>query len=407
MGCHCRANTRIVSKSIELTVKVLILNHETVLGGGELTLLRFLRLCDRKKFNCELILPKEGLLADEARKINVLVHLLPFDDQLLNVRRKSKTFTPSRGFALLQSVKTLRNFIQSQRPDIVFSNSMKAHVYGSFALRKSGIPYGWRLHDIIDERNFSTLQRRFLYWLAQRYPKHISSVSNAVANPLRAIGIASDKISVVYNGVDILNQESDRIAFRSSLGLNNEHIVVMLAGRIMPEKGHTVLVEAARRIVAKIPHVRFLIVGTPFYSEFDYKAELESLIQTYSLGQYFLFAGFQQEMVNVYQSSEIVVQPSIIPESLPTVLLEAMANSRIVVSSDLGGSGEIVTDGQDGFLIPSGNPEKLAEKIILIASAFSSFHTMRENANRTIRAKFSSEQYVENMEQWIEHLSGK
>ena len=109
----------------------------------------------------------------------------------------------------------------------------------------------------------------------------------------------------------------------------------------------------------------------------------------------------------LFRSSDVVVQPSIIPESLPTVLLEAMAHSCIVVSSDIGGSNEIITDGKDGFIVPHGNPSKLSEKIIEVVSSMSNLSTVRENAAQTIRDKFSAAKYISNMESWLDTLSYK
>jgi glycosyltransferase involved in cell wall biosynthesis len=407
MGYHCPANLFNVSESFTVKSRITILNHETILGGGEFTLLRFLKHCNAERFDFHLILPKDGLLADEARKIAIKVQVLPFDDQLLNIRRKSRTFTVSRAIALRNNIKRLRQLILSQKPDAVFSNSMKAHVYGSFALRGTGIPYGWRLHDIIDEKNFGNLQRRFIYWLARRYPVSISAVSKAVAAPLQNIGISPDVLTVIYNGVEIGSNDSQKNegAFRASLGLRDDDFVVLLPGRIMPEKGHTILVEAARSVTAAVPSVKFVFAGDAFYSEYDYKAELETLIKKYSLGQYFIFAGFQREMAGVYRDSDLIVQPAIIPESLPTVLLEAMAASRLVISSSTGGSIEIITDGEDGFIVPARDPQKLAEKIIDIAARYSTLQHIRDNASQKIRHTFSSEQYVKNMELWLERLS--
>ena len=385
-------------------MKVLFLNHETALGGAELMLLRFLQACDRDSFTCELMVPKEGPLIAKAEKVGIRVHQLRIEGDLLAVRRKSSTFSASRSIALLRTAAEIRRFLRVHTPDVVVSNSIKSHVYGSIALRNGNIPYCWRFHDIVDQRSFSSLQRQLIYALARRYPLSIAGVSEAVCRPLRSAGVKAGRLSVIHNGIEIPLPSSDSAVqeFRSSLGLHKEHFVVTLPGRIMPSKGHEVLIEAARRVLMKLSHARFLIVGDPFYDEFDYRAFLESLICTHRLEQYILFTGFREEMSMVYAASDVVVLPSLLPDSFPTVILEAMAAERAVVASDGGGVAEIITDGEDGFIVEAGNAHALAEKLLEIASNSKVRGQLTLNARTKVASKFSLTRYVERLQSWLQ-----
>lgn len=386
-------------------MRVLFLNHESVLGGAEIMLVRFFQACDREKFQCNLVLPKEGPLSAEAEKAGASIHLLPVEEDLLTVRRKSPLVTFSRIRNLLKTIKQLRGLILRSTPDIVISNSVKAHVYGSLALRGSIIPYGWRLHDIIDDRSFSKIQCRLLYALARRYPRSIAGVSEATCRPLRAAGIDPTKLSVMYNGIPVHESETSTTGFRSSLGFDEAHFLVTLPGRIMPQKGHEVLIRASQRVLKSVPQMRFLFVGEPFFHEFDYQSQLEVLIHELGLDRYFVFAGFRRDMEKIYAASDVVVQPSVLPDSFPTVILEAMAAGKSVVASDAGGAVEIITDGEDGSIVPAGDERALADKLIDIAMNGAIYERAAIKARIKVEAHFNLEGYVEGMQSWLESLS--
>ena len=387
-------------------MKVVFLNHETKLGGAELMLLRFLQACDRNRFDPAVLVAQKGEFVDVLRESRIPVYVLEVDSDFLAVRRDSSMLSALRPFALNRALKQIRQCVIDLRAEVVVSNSVKAHVYGSLSLRRMGTPYGWRLYDIIDRRSFGRLQQMLLHGLARRCPDSIACVSEAVRKPLSNAGIPDERLKVVYSGID-----ADRFAandsskdWRKSLGLTAADLVVMLPGRIMPSKGHGVFVEAARLVVAELPTVRFLIAGESFYDEFDYEAELRAAVAKAGLSQHVEFLGFQKDMRSVYSASDIVVVPSLIPDSLPTVILEAMAAERIVIGSDIGGAAEIITDGQDGFLVPPGDAGMLARKILDLTVAHSRWIEIGRKARNRIELKFNQARYVQEMHAWLEIL---
>jgi glycosyltransferase involved in cell wall biosynthesis len=212
---------------------------------------------------------------------------------------------------------------------------------------------------------------------------------------------------VIYSGIDTDRwfRDDSRDDARRTMNLLPHEIVVTLPGRILPSKGHDVFVAAAERVAEHLPTAQFLIVGEGFYAEFDYESELKNVVAHRGLAQRMKFLGFQKDMATVYQASDIIVVPSLIPDSLPTVILEAMAAGKIVIASRIGGAAEIITDGHDGFLVAPGDSEALSQKILGIVRARERWGEIGQRARDRIRESFHHTRYVEEMYLWLQELA--
>ena len=343
-------------------MKILFLDHEHRVGGAELMLLRFLRQCDHGRIQGELVVPREGPFPEMARESGITVHVVPLGRGLESYSRGGALPGAEKFGALIGTVRSLRSFLRSMPSDLVVSNTMKAHVYGTLATFGNGIPYAWRLHDIIDRREFSLPQRLMMRGCARFGPVSIAGVSAAVCAPLWEKGISREKARVIHNGVEVPegSERGQVESFRREHSLGNE--VVTLVGRLMPAKGHELFLRAAQKVVRDHPGVQFLIVGDEFGSE-GFQERLRGLVAEYGLSERVRFLGFQQDLSQVYGCSAVVVVPSITPESLPTVILEAMAHGVTIAASRIGGAPEVIDDGVNGRLFRAGDAEDCARVV--------------------------------------------
>jgi glycosyltransferase involved in cell wall biosynthesis len=128
-------------------------------------------------------------------------------------------------------------------------------------------------------------------------------------------------------------------------------------GRLSAEKGHRVLLEAAKRL--EQDHVGFQMV---LVGDGDLRAEIEDRIRTEGLGDRIRIAGWQDSVgvKKALEKTRVLVLASF-GEGLPVVIMEAMAMRRPIVSTDVGGISELVIEGETGWLSPPGDPERLAE----------------------------------------------
>src|SRR5262249_22595255 len=147
------------------------------------------------------------------------------------------------------------------------------------------------------------------------------------------------------------------------------------AGRLSPEKGVSVLIEAARIVVESDPQARFVVFG-----EGTQRPALERLIASAGLTGRFALPGFRSDLDQLLPSADLFVLPSF-TEVSPSVVLGAGVAGVRVVATAVGGTPEVVADGKTGYLVPPGNPEQLARRILELLGD----HTLRQQMGQAGR----------------------
>ncbi|MCW4004038.1 MAG: glycosyltransferase family 4 protein [Candidatus Bathyarchaeota archaeon] len=198
--------------------------------------------------------------------------------------------------------------------------------------------------------------------------------------------VEPSKVRIVPNGVDVekFKPISNVEAVKEQFGLGNEPCVLFV-GSLIPRKGLSFLVEAAKKIVAEYPVTKFLVVG-----EGSQKKELTATLQAANLLGNFMFIGNVKEdlLGALYNCADVFVLPSI-QEGQGIVLLEAQASGKPVVAFDVGGVKEAVRDGETGFLAKQGSVDALTDALLKLLSD----KTLREKMGASGR-KFVSENFT-------------
>jgi glycosyltransferase involved in cell wall biosynthesis len=162
-------------------------------------------------------------------------------------------------------------------------------------------------------------------------------------------GIEASKVYVVRCGLDEFFREQP-----ASQDVAGDQLT--LVGRLSPEKGHRVLLEAANQLQRGHVDFRIVLVG-----DGELRPEIEDQVASLGLGDRIRIAGWQDSagVREILGASRALVLASF-GEGLPVVIMEAMAMGRPVVSTDVGGVGELVVDSETGWLVPPGDPAALA-----------------------------------------------
>ena len=160
----------------------------------------------------------------------------------------------------------------------------------------------------------------------------------------------------------------------------------LMVGRIIKEKGVMEYCEAARFIKQQYPDVRFILLGG---YDSSIGAISENDMRRYTETGIIEMPGEVSDPVEYYRQSSVFVLPSYYREGLPRVLLEAMACSRPVITTDWVGCREPVIDGENGFLVPIRNIDKLVEKMLFFIRHPDNAKSMGEKAHEICQKRYA------------------
>jgi glycosyltransferase involved in cell wall biosynthesis len=177
-------------------------------------------------------------------------------------------------------------------------------------------------------------------------------------------GVKREKITVINNGVDDSRftpsvSDEEKARMRRKLSIPEGSIVVIIVAALRPEKNHRMFLDVASRLSAKRKDLLFLVVGDGLEKE-----KLLSEAAGMTLENSLRFLGRRKDIPEILKCSDISVLCSYpVVETFPVTVLEAMASGLPVISTDVGSVGDIIRDGEDGFLIESDDRDALAARI--------------------------------------------
>jgi len=225
--------------------------------------------------------------------------------------------------------------------------------------------------------------------------------SHYMANHLAWLfSLPQGKIEAIPNGVDVTEFVGtfNRDSFRKQYALPEEKIVLFV-GRLVYEKGASLLVEAIPRVLARI-NAKFVFVGEGYMKE-----ELISRARQLGVAQKAYFTGYADEKTlrQLYRVADVCAFPSLY-EPFGIVALEAMAARAPIVVSDTGGLSEIVEHDKTGVKIYHDNVESLAWGIIRVLTDPSYSNYLRTNAAKAVLDMFSWNQIAVRTKKVYEHV---
>ena len=218
--------------------------------------------------------------------------------------------------------------------------------------------------------------------------------ASAIRDWLVADGYPEGKIVVIRNGVDIARYgaRSSGTALRQEFGLPAAAPLVVMLARLNPKKGVECFLEAAARVHRQCPDACFLAVGEA-YKRGDagfrvdpvYRRKLHDRVQELGLGECFRFTGMREDVPEILAAAAVSVLPSY-SEGVSNTLLESMAAGVPVVATRVGGTPEVIDDGQHGLLAPPGDAEAIATSVCtVLKSPFLAARLAAQARGRVVR----------------------
>ncbi len=235
----------------------------------------------------------------------------------------------------------------------------------------------------------------------------------AVSNATRSFHIAqrldAERVVMLYNGVDCerFKPRPKNAAIRKELGLSPEDFLVLTVGQIGLRKGQDVLARAAVLLASRLPNAHYLLAGQRCSDKLESR-EFERIViaklQSIGDGRHLHLMGYREDMPELMNAADVLVHPAH-QEPLGRVLLEAAASGLPIIATDVGGSSEILREGESALLIPKANPVAIAEAILRLAGDAELRSQLAKNARSRVLERFSIESAAENLHAlWVRLL---
>lgn len=308
-----------------------------------------------------------------------------------------------RDMNALRQVRRLSRLLRERQIALVETHDFYTNIFGmaGAALARTPVRIASRRETEGVRTPAQKLVERRVFNLAHA----IVANSEAVRRHLIGDGVPAEKIVTVYNGMD-----TARVAPRSDLrreevlrglGLpagDGRRFVTIVANMRHPVKDQATFLRAAQRVRAEVPEGAFVLAG-----EGELLEEMRALAAGLGLEHHAFFTGGCANVPELLAVSDVCVLSSR-AEGFSNSIIEYMAASRPVVATAVGGAAEQIVEGETGYIVPPGDDETMAARIISLLKEPSLAKEMGERGLRRIREKFSCEMQLERTEALYERL---
>jgi len=298
----------------------------------------------------------------------------------------------------LQAVYTLYKIFRKEKPDIVHSHTPKAGTLAMLAAKLARVPH--RLHTIAGlplleasgaKRTLLDTVEKITYACATMiYPNSFGLkdiiLENKYTKPKKLKVIANGS----SNGIDTsffdptLYTPEDNQKLRDELKIKSSDKVIIYVGRLVKDKGINELVQAFKRISTDHPEAKLLLVGI-YEKDLDpLSPEIENEIET---NPNIIFVGWQNDVRPFFAISDILAFPSY-REGFPNVVMQAASMGVASVVTDINGCNEIITEGENGLIIPVKDTEAVYQKVLELIKNDDVRNTLAANSRTSITTRY-------------------
>jgi len=309
--------------------------------------------------------------------------------------------------------KKLKQIIQEFKPDIVHTHAAKAGALGRKAAKACGVPViVHTYHGHVFHSYFGSLKTRLYKLIEQRLAKQSDGI--IAISPLQKEELAvqhricpAEKIRVIPLGFDLGKFQEEltekRIQTRELYKLEEEEIAIAIVGRLVPIKNHGLFLAAVEQLLQQNIRARFFIVGDG--SEQAVISEKVKQLNT-QYGDCITMTSWITDIATFNAGMDLICLTSD-NEGTPVSLIEAQACNLPVISTDVGGVRDIVSEGETGFIVPRRDVNAFAEKLALLINNKEIREKMSQNGWKFVEEQFHYTTLVKNMENYYRELLAK
>jgi glycosyltransferase involved in cell wall biosynthesis len=350
-------------------VKVLQITHDLNIGGLQRVVTDISRNLDTEKFEVGVACLREsGPLEQELTEFGIPVFIIG--------EKTSKTDY----FSFLKLIPIIRRF----KPEVIHTHNTLPFLDGTLAGRITKVPvliHTDHARSFPDKRRYMVVERI----LSKIVDKIVAVSEHTKKNLIHYEKINPKKIDVIHNGIDgqKYKVDVDRKQIKKVFGVENKNPLLGLGVRLTPQKGITHLIRAVSVLKEEFPDIGVLVAGEGFLLE-NLKREANVL----GVSESIRFIGPRTDMNEILSILDVYVLPSLW-EGLPLVILEAMAAQKPIVATNVGGTSEIIQNGENGILVPPKDTVRLAEELTALLKDRNRMSRIAFHANRCFLDQFS------------------
>ena len=318
-------------------------------GGTEMYLLRLLRSLDRTRYEpYVVVMDEQGVLGDEVRSM-AEVYPVHLTGKLFNRNGRNE-------------MRRLAKWMKETDIRLVHTLQDKATIWGAVTGRAiAGLPV------VASHRASTYYVTGFVetgVYLAVMHTCVAHGVPNSAAAgaSLKRFGIPWDRMTVVHNGIptERLPSREEASVHRDADGASAP-VNVAILGRLVPVKNQKLAVEAVAAANERGCSVTLTVIGSGPEEE-----PLRRRAEELGVAERITWAGYSDAPTPLLLTADVCILTSD-SEGFPNTVVEYMAAGRPVISTDVGGTREIVTEGETGYLVPPGDVAVLADAIVRLA----------------------------------------
>jgi glycosyltransferase involved in cell wall biosynthesis len=358
-------------------VNILLVDLDTEWRGGQNQALLMLEGFQARNHHAELVSPEGSALGDRAKARGIHVHRI------------------SPRFSRISAALKISELTTPGRFDIVHANEAHAVTATWLARTHRRVPL------VISRRVGYPIRKSALAISRYQAAARILPISGWVADRLAASGINQDKMTVVYEGVEIPRLPPNEVRREARLlwGVTDDSPLLGCVGVLLPDKGQDLLLRVLADLRGEFPKARLLLAG-----DGPDRSRLEHLTKQLGLSDAVIFAGFVTAMEPVYTALDVFLFPSRF-EGLGTSLLAAMSYAVPSVAFETCAFGEIIEHGKSGLLAELGSETSLRNAAATLLRNPPIAKQIAAAARTRIEQEFSAAKMVDEMLRVYESLT--
>ena len=357
---------------------VVILDHTARRSGGELAIVRLVSGFDPSRWHPHVVLAEHGDLEAELERRGISFEVLELPSRTRDLSRDHLSSSGAVG-SIVDTIRyavRVRRTLRQRHVDVVHTNSMKAHVYGSIASFGARWALVMHVRDQWAPPYVSSNVAWALRLMARYGPDAVVANSGDTAISVRVPShVVPSPLESAFFDVGPINYSPT--------------LRVAVIGRLAPWKGQDLAVRALAALPTSIPW-RLSIAGDALFGEHQYRSELEELITSLGVADRVSLLGQVDDVPALLGDVDVCLLTSRSPEPFGNVVTEAMAAGRVVIVPNAGGVTEyVVEEGEfgSGFFFEPDSADSLRAAIVRVAESPELRTKVGENA-REVAARF-------------------